>query len=204
MAMICPNDNIEMRQVKAESHYGQPVVLDQCPGCGGIWFDHFELYKARQGEADKIELLDAGNLRTSSKIKNTGLLCPRDRVKLVHFSDPLFPKDIIIARCPACNGFWLNRGEFTKYQKYRETLKKPREITPEDVKLEKDIERILAEHQAGKKTDTLGKLGKFLSTPMDSATMQPLEPDKISEKEKGAIGLILNALLLILRFFLRV
>ena len=56
--MICPNDNIEMHQVRIESYYGQPIFLEQCENCGGIWFDESELYRAKQGEANKIELLD--------------------------------------------------------------------------------------------------------------------------------------------------
>jgi Zn-finger nucleic acid-binding protein len=199
--MICPNDGTEMKQVKAESHYGQTVVLDQCPGCGGIWFDHFELYKAKQGEADKIELLNADGLRTSTSIENQELICPKDRVKLVRFKDVLFPKDIVIARCPVCNGFWLNRGEFTRYQQYRQTLVMPRELTPEDEKLTREMERILAEHKTGDTMDALGQVGKFLSTPVDPATLQPLEPEKLSEKEKNAYNTIIGALLGVLRLF---
>ena len=199
--MICPNDGTEMKQVKAESHYGQTVILDQCPGCGGIWFDHFELYKAKQGEADKIELLDGNSLRTSTSIENRELVCPKDRVKLVRFQDVLFPKDIVIARCPVCNGFWLNRGEFTRYQQYRQTLVMPRELTPEDEKLTREMERILAEHKTGDTMDALGQVGKFLSTPVDPATLQPLEPEKLSEKEKNAYNTIIGALLGVLRLF---
>lgn len=199
--MNCPNDNSEMKQVKAESHYGQTVVLDQCPECGGIWFDRLELFKAKQGEADKIELLNAENLRTSTAIKNQELLCPKDRVKLDRFNDPLFPKDIVIARCPVCSGFWLNRGEFIKYQQYRQTLMRPREVTPEDEKLAREMSRILAAHKTGDTMDTLGKVGTFLSTPIDQMTWSPLEPEKLSEKEKGAFDIIISALTVILRLF---
>jgi Zn-finger nucleic acid-binding protein len=202
--MICPNDSIELRTVKAESHYGQTVVLDQCPQCGGLWFDGFEMYMVKQGQADKIELLNVDILRTPSSIENSELLCPRDRAELVRFTDAFFPKDIIIARCPACNGFWLNRGEFSKYQNYRQALNKPEEITIKDDKLERDIARILDEHKTGDATDVLGKLGSFLSTPLDSVTWRPLEPDKLSEKENNTLDLILNALSLILRVFIRV
>ena len=202
--MICPNENIEMKQIKVESNYGQTVILDQCPKCGGIWFDSMELYSVKQGQAEKIESLNADTLRTSSVMEDSKLTCPRDSVKLVHFSDPFFPKNIIIARCPVCNGFWLNRGEFIKYQNYRQSLKKPREITAEDEKLEQDIERILAEHKTGDATNTLGNLGKFLGTPMDSMTWRPAEPEKLSEKEKNSINSITNALTTILRFFIRI
>ena len=202
--MICPNENIEMKQIIVESHYGQTVILDQCPECGGIWFDCFELYSVKQGQAENIELLNVDTLRASSLIENHELLCPRDSVKLDHFSDPFFPEDIIVARCPVCNGFWLNRGAFIKYQDYRQSLKKPREITAEDEKLERDIAHILAEHKTGDATDALGKLGKFLSTPMDSMTWRPVEPERLSEKEKNAIDLLTNSLLGILRFFIRI
>ena len=202
--MICPNENIEMQQIKVESNYGQTVILDQCPKCGGIWFDRLELYSVKQGQAEKIELLNVDTLRTSSLMEDSELTCPRDSVKLVHFSDPFFPKDIIIARCPVCNGFWLNRGEFVKYQNYRQSLKKPREITAEDEKLEQDIERILAEHKTRDATDTLGKLGEFLSTPMDSMTWRPVEPDQLSENEKTSINSITNALMAIFGLFIRI
>ena len=202
--MLCPNENIEMQQVKVESHYGQTVILDQCARCGGIWFDNSELYMAKQGEAAKIELLDANTLRTPTAIENSELLCPRDRVKLVRFIDLLFPKDIIIARCPVCNGFWLNRGEFTKYQNYRERLRKPKDVIIEDEKLERDIARILADHRDGDTTDVLEKLGKFLSMPLDTLTWRPLEAEKLSEREKTAFDMIMNAISLFLRLFIRI
>jgi Zn-finger nucleic acid-binding protein len=202
--MNCPNENTEMQQVKVESHYGQTVLLDQCPKCGGIWFDHLELYSVKQGQAEKIDLLSTDALQSSSLIENNDLHCPRDSVKLEYFSDAYFPEDIILARCPACNGFWLNRGEFTKYQDFRRSLKKPREKTEADAKLGKDIEYILSAQQTGGVTDTLGNLGKFLGTPMDSTTWQPLEPDQLSVQERNRIDMALNILFILLRFFIHI
>ena len=83
-------------------------------------------------------------------------------------------------------------------------MKKPRVITDADERLAQDMARILAEHKTGDATDALGKLGKFLSTPMDSLTWRPLEPEKLSEKEKGAINMIINTLLIVLRCFIRI
>jgi Zn-finger nucleic acid-binding protein len=202
--MFCPHENIEMQQVKVESHYGQPVILDQCPECGGIWFDYFEMYRVKQGQAEKIENLNVENLRISSPIKTVKLLCPKDHVELVRFKDVFFPKDIIIARCPVCNGFWLNKGEFVKYQNYRQSLKRPQEFTAEDEKMQKELERILAGHKTGDYTDTLGKLGAFLSTPVDNITWRPLEPGPLSGKENSVIDVIINTLSLILRSFVRI
>ena len=201
--MNCPNDQSELRRVTAASHYGQPVILDQCPTCGGIWFDHFELYEAKLGQADTIELLDPDILRTPSVVSNAGLRCPRDRTNLVRFTDLLFPKDIIIARCPACNGFWLNRGEFTRYQRYRESFKKPGEAGSRDEELEQEIERLLAEHKAGTTPGSLENLGRFLSTQLDPVTWSPLDPDQLSDKEHGAFNVVINAVSLLLRLFIR-
>ena len=51
-------------------------------------------------------------------------------------------------RCPACNGFWLNRGEFTKFQHARQEMLRPKEPSAEDKKLQEQVQLILAEHQA--------------------------------------------------------
>jgi Zn-finger nucleic acid-binding protein len=191
--MLCPNENSAMRQVKVDSHYGQTVLLDQCPDCGGIWFDTSELYMAKQGQADRIEEIDAALLQAHSVIKNPERLCPRDQAKLVRFIDPYFPKDIYIERCPLCGGLWLNRGEFTKYQKFRGDKLAKKTASPEPVWAQ----------PAGDKTEALEKLGKFLSMPLDSQTWRPLESEKLSEKEGAALSLVLNVVSLILRFFVR-
>lgn len=195
-SMICPNENVEMRQVGIESHYGQLITLEQCPECGGIWFDESELFRAKQGEAQKIELLDSAILRTPSKIEKTVLLCPRDKTELTRFNDRYFPKGIILERCPLCSGIWLNRGEFTKFQKARQELQH-KENGSEDKKMKKDVERILAAYQARSNTRTLEKIGSFLSTPFDRNTLQPLE-NSGTNKEIAANSL-LNVLMLIFK-----
>ncbi len=193
-----------MHEVKAESHYGQSVKLDQCPECGGIWFDQYELYMPKPGQAALIESLDRDILCTPAAISNSEHLCPRDRSKLIRFNDPYFPKELIIERCPVCGGFWLNRGEFSKYQKFRQERWQKNEENVVDIKLQQDVDQILAQHQTGDATDTLGRLGKFLSTPVDTMTGQPLEPEKMSDQEKRAFDLIISALSIILRLFLRI
>lgn len=202
--MFCPNDNVEMRQVKAEAHYGQLVLLDQCPDCGGIWFDKLELYMAKPGEADKIESLDVDNLQTPSDFQNPDLICPRDEAKLIQFKDPYLPRDLVIARCPYCEGLWLNRGEFTKYQKFRQEKLLRSEKNSTDDQLKQDIERILDEHEAGRGDDVLGRLGRFLSTPLDKTPVHPSETDRLSPGEENSANIIIGAISLILRLFLHI
>jgi Zn-finger nucleic acid-binding protein len=192
--MLCPNDQMEMQPVKVISHYGQPVILDQCKSCGGIWFDSLELYSAKPGEAEKIELLDSAALQSPSRIENLILVCPRDGSQLSLFLDKNFPREIIVERCPACSGMWLNRGEFGKYQKARQELRARYEKGPGDQKLKEDIERIISNQAAGS-DDTLGRLGRFLSTPIDTRT-------QTSSSGENTAGTIISVLSLILRLFI--
>jgi Zn-finger nucleic acid-binding protein len=165
--MLCPVDKTEMHRVKIISHYGQPIELDQCDSCGGIWFDKAELFRARQDEAEKIEALNTDMLKNPSMMENSRLICPRDQTALYRFTDRYFPKDIILARCPACEGIWLNRGLFSRYQSFRQELKRTKEKSPEDKELEERISNLIEAHQSEHPSATLDRLGKFLSTPVE-------------------------------------
>jgi len=161
--MLCPNDNTEMRQVKIVSHYGGPIFVDQCEKCGGIWFDQSELFRAKQGEAEKIEILNTEKLQTPFTIENSTLFCPRDEGAMHRFTDKYFPKDIVLVRCQLCHGIWLNRGIFTKYQQFRQKLMPPKKSTQD----EKMKTQLKASYKNGRLTGTRGRLLEFLSTPLE-------------------------------------
>jgi Zn-finger nucleic acid-binding protein len=163
--MLCPNDRTEMRQVKIVGHYGRTIFVDQCKQCGGIWFDEAELFRAKQGEAEEIEMLDTGNLRAPATIENSTLICPRDDAKMHRFTDRYFPQDIVLVRCPSCQGIWLNRGMFTKYQQFRQELMRSKKST-QDEGLKKNIAKLVKSYESGRSTETMRKLGDFLATPM--------------------------------------
>jgi uncharacterized protein len=205
-SMLCPNDNVEMVPVQISSHYGQVISLDQCPQCGGLWFDKFELTRAKLDQAEKIEKLDAALLTNLTAMQSAKLFCPKDRKELIRFNDTYFPSGIIVAKCPVCDGFWLNRGEFSKYQKTRQALKQPREviISESDTKLDNQMQRILAEHQNGNTNDTLTRLSKFLSTPVDPVNMKPEGSAAEASAAGRTIGNAMSILMLVLRLFLRV
>jgi Zn-finger nucleic acid-binding protein len=191
-----------MHQVKITSHYGQPIILEQCEKCGGIWFDESELYRAKEGEAEKIESLDSESLRNPTKIESSTLICPRDQAVLFQFTDKYFPRDIILERCPLCNGVWLNRGIFTKYQRFRQELKRPKERSSEDKKLEESVSQLIASYQSGRTTDTLGNLGRFLSTPLDEYSSLPLDSPQRALDAENVVNVALNILMTILRAFI--
>jgi Zn-finger nucleic acid-binding protein len=197
--MICPNDSTQMHQVKICAHYGQPIILEQCSQCGGIWFDESELFMAKQGEAEKIESLNTEALRTPLELKETALKCPKDNKELFQFKDRYFPKGIILERCPSCGGIWLNRGDFSRFQQARREFTGAKVKTADDISFKEDIKRILEEYQTGGTTGTLKNLGEFLSTPIDRNTLLPLDNDDERPEANNMANFVLNALMLVFR-----
>ena len=193
-----------MHQVQITANYGQPIFLDQCDCCGGIWFDESELYRARQGEAEKVDLLDTYILTASTPVVNPVHCCPKDGAKLIRFSDRNFPQNIIVERCPVCDSFWLNRGEFTKFQNARQEMLRTKEPSAEDKKLQEQVRLILAEHHADRNNDTLSRLGSFLTKPLDVKGILPLnfqDSDDNSSNSGNTINVVLNVLTTLLRLF---
>ncbi len=89
------------------------LAVDVCEGgCGGIWFDAFELEKAEQEEEAAEEPLlhirrDEGIVIDTARKRE----CPRCKdVKLHrHFSSA--KRSVQVDQCPNCNGYWLDAGE---------------------------------------------------------------------------------------------
>jgi Zn-finger nucleic acid-binding protein len=198
--MKCPNDRAEMKPVGLQSSMGRSIVVDQCPECGGIWFDEFEIYQAKDGEARRIETLDRAALANPAQLAASALICPRDGVQLVQFNDAYFPKGIIIANCRRCSGFWLNRGEFIKYQEARRGLRRPREIVIEDTAFENDVERVMSMHRSNPADNPVFRAARFLSTPVDQMTLPQTGPSQPSPTQEN-IGALVGVLMTVLRLF---
>lgn len=114
--MKCPNCQTKMGQVKTPSQNpGYAVIIDQCPKCGGIWCDRFEMYQISNKDALKIDFLDQNLLQKPISLQNK-LFCPKDRLPLVAIKDINIPPDSQIKRCRKCEGVWLNRGDLVLYR----------------------------------------------------------------------------------------
>jgi Zn-finger nucleic acid-binding protein len=107
--MDCPVCQNSLSPVQA----GQ-VTVDVCiGGCGGIWFDHFELQKFDEPHEVDGELL--GSIAT----KRPGMQidysqkrhCPKcqDIIMMRHFFSPT--QRVEVDECPNCGGYWLDAGE---------------------------------------------------------------------------------------------
>lgn len=197
MPALCPNDRVDMHPVRIESHYGQQIIVDQCKTCGGIWFDESELFRAKQGEAERVELLDVEVLSGASEVKASGLLCPKDGAGLFRFSDKHFPEDVVLVRCPTCRGVWLNRGGFAAFQKRREER-----LRPQEVWLGADGRPGPAPAEtppvAASREEMLRKIGTFLSTELDQQTMRPLDPSRMSPGEQKTFDTTMNVVMSLL------
>ena len=106
--MKCPACFNELSQLQVGN-----VTVDACQdGCGGIWFDNFELQRVDE-EAEA-----AGEHLTEIR-RDTGVVvdftrkrdCPRCvdiKLQRHYFSAQ---RKVEVDQCPNCGGYWLDAGE---------------------------------------------------------------------------------------------
>lgn len=119
--MRCPHCEVDLIASDL-GKYGF-VVVDECPTCHGIWFDEGELDKLDESIWIDTEALPMERARGEVRT------CPKCDLDL----SPMSPKDatdLVIDKCGACGGFWLDAGE----------LDRMREVASEEMnkKLESD------------------------------------------------------------------
>jgi Zn-finger nucleic acid-binding protein len=108
--MKCPACFNELTEMQTAG-----VAVDICHGgCGGIWFDAFELQRfeaAAQAAGEVLRIDRDPHLFVDHARKRD---CPRcDGVKLKrHFSSA--QRQVEVDQCPNCAGYWLDAGELEK------------------------------------------------------------------------------------------
>lgn len=92
------------------------LEVDISPGCGGIWFDQFELPKVTHKHQELGELLVEHLREHANPFVDTAprLNCPRDTdvVMMRRYFSP--KQQIEIDECPKCGGIWLDAEELEK------------------------------------------------------------------------------------------
>jgi uncharacterized protein len=131
--MICPacNRNLTETQVGA-------VVVDVCHGgCGGIWFDLFELQRVdEQQEAAGEPLLHIPRDPALKVDFTRKRACPRcEGIKLKrHFFSA--KRQVEVDQCPNCGGYWLDAGELEKIRAEKSAAAQPKGAARGSVSIE--------------------------------------------------------------------
>lgn len=109
--MQCPACDRELTEVPFGS-----VLVDLCAdGCGGTWFDHFELSKV--DEHHEVPGAAAPHSAHNQRVtlqENRKRRCPRCSNQFMR-RRPYSPKlRVDIDECPSCGGIWLDAGELER------------------------------------------------------------------------------------------
>ncbi len=116
--MICPVCSKELKKVIAGS-----IEVDLCDdGCGGMWFDEFELRKFDDGqEMDADKLLNAKKSPDFYADPNVPKACPKcdGQIMWRHFYD--IKNKVQVDQCPHCSGVWLDAGELALIREQYQT-----------------------------------------------------------------------------------
>jgi uncharacterized protein len=82
-----------------------------CWGCGGIWFDWFELARVDEvSESAGEKFLEVERDPALRPDLSKRIHCPRDsEIMMRHFHS--VERGVLVDECPRCAGFWLDAGE---------------------------------------------------------------------------------------------
>ena len=105
--MICPACGHELSSLTVGA-----LTIDVCRGgCGGIWFDNFELEKVDEAREQLGQELLGMEFDPGTEVQRTRRDCPRciGVVMMQHRFSP--DKPVMVDECPKCGGVWLDGGE---------------------------------------------------------------------------------------------
>jgi Zn-finger nucleic acid-binding protein len=101
--------------VKDTSRTGAPTIaleIDQCPSCGGIWFDPGELEKYLGAKIKPLSVPKT-TAKTALQLDAETGGCPRCAVPLEHRPDHYNP-GVTIDLCGKCGGTWVDGDELAR------------------------------------------------------------------------------------------
>lgn len=105
--MNCPACDRTLTELRAG-----PILVDACSGgCGGVWFDNFELQKVdeqHEPAGNALNILASADVNIDLAAKRPCPRCDGQPMRRHFFSSK---KQIQVDCCPACGGYWLDSGE---------------------------------------------------------------------------------------------
>lgn len=124
----CPSCRQPMQRLALESHAGDPVDIDLCFDCHGIWFDRQEnLQLSPHGVLTLFERLHAHRDEPHAALK-TGKLCPRCRRGLLRGMDRTISGSYVVHRCPQ------QHGRFSTFASFMVEKGFVRHLTPAEIR----------------------------------------------------------------------
>jgi Zn-finger nucleic acid-binding protein len=92
------------------------LMVDGCPGCGGIWFDYGELAKVAQAGSTGSTVLEASFNPGGGYGPGGTMSCPSCGAPLHEFEFQHSP-GIKLDGCSQCKGIWVDDGELAAIQR---------------------------------------------------------------------------------------
>ncbi len=84
------------------------VLVDVCKTCKGVWLDRGKVFLLSRKPKELERLLTS---ETDEPVLSDRQ-CPRCHVNLEEM--PFLRRDLLVDRCPECEGYWFDSGELTK------------------------------------------------------------------------------------------
>lgn len=106
--------NCSQCRVKLEKKQIGPAVVDECPSCGGIWFEKDEFRQAKDAVDGDLNWLDFEVWRQGDGIavSRSEIACPSCGKTTVSLA--CGTTGVTIDYCEDCQGAWLAKGEFKR------------------------------------------------------------------------------------------
>ena len=105
--MQCAKCNAEMHTIAMDT-----VTIDQCPQCGGIWFDQGEFEDVLESTDPDLAWLniDFWKNQEELQVSTDDLACPKcHRYYLIRLEDPATGTNARM--CSDCRGIWLDAAQ---------------------------------------------------------------------------------------------
>jgi uncharacterized protein len=114
----CPRTGKPMVEVEIDG-----ILVDVSTGCGGVWFDNFELKKFdeqhEQAGQELLKVLEQYHQPVADLDRR--LHCPKDKDIVMMRRFFSIKRSVSIDECPACGGIWLDPGELAEVRNLYKT-----------------------------------------------------------------------------------